>query len=278
VTSDYLKGEIPFTVHAALVLGSGLNPLVREFELERSLPYSQIPNFPIPTVYGHQGTLHIARFHGDPVAVFEGRLHAYEGFPMDKVVYPVTVAHALGAETLVVTNAAGGIHPSLNAGSFMLIKDQINLMGHAFWTGHQPVKDASRFVDMSHAYSERLRAMAREIFVHNRIRCFEGVLAAVSGPCYETPAEIRMMEVIGADAVCMSTIPEVIMANVLKMNVLGISLITNRAAGRQEGPLDHHEVMRVGKQGISTFSTLIHGIIKRLSQSERYESGFPGTS
>jgi purine-nucleoside phosphorylase len=260
-TAPFLKQRISGPVHAALILGSGLNSLVDTLRPEISIPYDEIPNFPSPTVQGHKGTLHVAKVHGLSVALFEGRLHYYEGLPLSKVVYPVRVAHALGAETLIVTNAAGGIHPALDPGDFMLIRDHINLMGNTPLVGISPENGSVHLPDMSEAYNMELRNMARAVFEKSGIRCFEGVLAAVTGPCYETPAEIQMMKVMGADAVCMSTVPEVIMANALNMRVLGISLITNRAAGMQEMPLDHNDVIRMGEERVPLFSSLIHEII-----------------
>ncbi|MEE8403592.1 MAG: purine-nucleoside phosphorylase [Candidatus Hydrothermarchaeaceae archaeon] len=267
-TETFLKQRIRDPVQVALILGSGLNPLVDTLHPEISIPYDEIPDFPSPTVQGHKGTLHVAKVRGLSIALFEGRLHYYEGLPLNKVVYPVRVAHALGAETLVVTNAAGGIHPALNPGDFMLIWDHINLMGNTPLVGISPENGSDHFQDMSEAYSRELRNMARGVFERSGIRCFEGVLAAVTGPCYETPAEIQMMKVMGADAVCMSTIPEVIMANALGMRVLGISLITNRAAGMQEMPLDHNDVIRMGEERVPLFSSLIHEVFSCLGKGK----------
>ncbi len=264
-TGAFLKKEIGRSVRAAVILGSGLNPVVGELPTHQIIPYKRIPAFPTAGVKGHSGNLHVGDFEGLPCAFFEGRVHYYEGHSMEQVAFPVTVADALGAQILIVTNAAGGIHPALCAGTFMLIRDQINLMGTSPLVGLQPSDGAISFTDMSGAYSDRLRALAGAVFREQGEDVFEGVLAAVCGPAYETPAEVRMLQAMGADAVCMSTIPEVIMARTLDMEVLGISLITNRAAGLQEAPLDHGEVIRAGAARVSSLVSVLKGLLPRLA-------------
>ena len=265
-TVDFLKQNIDHPVQAALVLGSGLNPLAEKFQLEFSIPYSDIPHFPRPSVHGHPGNLYVGEVDGLNLALFEGRLHCYEGISLDNVVTPVCAAKLLGAKTLLVTNAAGGIHASLHPGDIMLIRDHLNLMGSNPLFGSHGTEIPNRFPDMSRAYSETHRNMARKAFQNIGLRCFEGVLAAVQGPSYETPAEIRMLEVLGADAVCMSTVPEVIMARALSMDVLGFSLITNKAAGKEEQVLDHRDVIQRGKESVDLFFTLLKEIFQLIAE------------
>ncbi len=264
-TSAFLEKEIGRSVRMAIILGSGLNPVVRELPTDQLIPYKDIPGFPTVGVKGHAGNLHIGVVAGGPCALFAGRVHYYEGHRMAQVAYPVTVAHALGAQIVMVTNAAGGIHPALQTGAFMLIRDQINLMGSSPLMGLTPSKGVTPFADMSRAYSKRLRQLADSVFREQGEDVFEGVLAAVCGPAYETPAEVRMLRALGADAVCMSTVPEVIMARALDMEVLGISCITNRAAGLQQAPLSHEEVMRAGAAQVRSLASVLKGLFVRLA-------------
>ncbi len=263
-TGAFLEREIGRPVRVAIILGSGLNPVVRDLPADRIIPYKQIPGFPAAAVKGHAGKLHVGVFEGVPCALFQGRVHYYEGNSMAQVAFPVIVAHALGAQILVVTNAAGGIHPALSVGVFMLIRDQINLMGASPLIAMAPADGVTPFADMSRAYSVRLRDLASAVLREREETFLEGVLAAVCGPAYETPAEVRMLQALGADAVCMSTIPEVLMARALDMEVLGISLITNRAAGLQEAPLDHEEVIRVGAARVASLASVLKGVLARI--------------
>jgi purine-nucleoside phosphorylase len=264
-TKEFLRGQVEGPVRAALILGSGLNPLVRELNLVQKIPYRSIPHFPVPTVPGHAGNFHVGTYRGLPLAVFEGRFHCYEGHSLWDVAAPVRAARVLGATTLVVTNAAGGIEEKLATGDIMLIRDHINLMGVNPLTGFSAGGKAL-FPDMSDVYTPSLRALAGEVLEAEEIRYREGVLAAMPGPCYETPAEVRMLKTLGADAVCMSTVPEVIMARSLAMEVLGISLITNPAAGLSETPLDHSDVIRTGKDQLPVLSLLVKGVLRRLAE------------
>ncbi len=265
-TSAFLEKEIGRSVRMAIILGSGLNSVVRDLPTDQIIPYKDIPGFPAVGVKGHAGNLHIGVVTGVPCALFAGRVHYYEGHRMAQVAFPVIVAHALGAQIVLVTNAAGGIHPALQTGAFMLIRDQINLMGSSPLIGLTPSERVTPFADMSRAYSQRLRQLARSVFREQGENVFEGVLAAVCGPAYETPAEIRMLRALGADAVCMSTVPEVIMARALNMEVLGISCITNRAAGLQEAPLSHEEVMRAGAAQVRSLASVLQGVLARLAR------------
>jgi purine-nucleoside phosphorylase len=267
-TKTFLQEEGLGNAELCLILGSGLNPLAGDLGLERTLPYSEIPDFPSTTVEGHAGNLHLGRAQGLSVAVFEGRFHYYEGLSMYDVVYPVRLARSLGARTLVVTNASGGVNPELKPGDFMLVRDQINLMGSNPLIGMEGFRGMARFPEMSDPYSATLRGAAKAVFTAAGVACFEGVLAGLPGPCYETPAEVRMLQKIGVDAVCMSSIPEVIMAKALGMDVLGITLISNRAAGLQEFPLNHADVIRVAKERLTVFSNVVRGILMRLGDPQ----------
>jgi purine-nucleoside phosphorylase len=228
-----------------------------------SVPYGDIPGFARPTVVGHAGRLVAGRLAGRNVVVFQGRYHAYEGHPVEQLAVPVRTAAALGARTLVVTCAAGGVNRLYGPGTLMIISDHLNLMGRNPLVG-PTVEGEDRFPDMSAAYDPALRALALEVGRQEGIELVEGVYAAVLGPSYETPAEIRMLERMGADAVGMSTVPEVIAARAGRMKVMGIALITNAAAGLTGEPLDHGEVIAAGQAAAGRFERLVRGILGRI--------------
>jgi len=243
------------TPPTAVILGSGLGDFASRVAGDE-VPFNSLPGFPVPTVKGHAGRFLI----GDAVAVMAGRIHYYEGHPIQDVVLPVFLLHRLGVRTLVVTNAAGGVNRAFTVGELVLIRDHINLMGVNPLCGPNP-GPGPRFPDMSTAYDPGLRELARAV---SGGKMKEGVYAAFPGPSYETPAEIRMLEAIGADLVGMSTVPEVIAASYLGMRVLGISCVTNMAAGILPQPLDHAEVIRAGKEAGPRFVELLSGILARL--------------
>jgi purine-nucleoside phosphorylase len=245
-----------------VILGSGLGALAEKVTGKVTLPYSAIPNFPVTTVEGHKGNLVLGTISGAPVALMQGRFHFYEGRTMVEVVFPVEVFYGLGVNTLVVTNAAGGIRDDLNPGDIMLITDHINLMGTNPLVGLAEVfKGGERFVDMTGAYDKGLARTAKLAAQKSGIVLKEGVLAALTGPSYETPAEVRMLRALGADAVCMSTVPEVIMARYLGMKVLGLSLIANSAAGICEKGLTHEEVLSTVTSRQVEFATVVEGFV-----------------
>jgi purine-nucleoside phosphorylase len=257
-------GQGPST---GLILGSGLGAVVESFS-GREVPYSQIHGFPVPTVEGHAGFLRL----GERVAIMAGRFHYYEGFSLDDVVLPVFVLHGLGVRTLIVTNAAGGIRRSYSPGDLVLISDHINLMGANPLRGANPSGLGPRFPDMSQAYSPRLREAARATagaVVALRAPLQEGVYAAFLGPTYETPAEVRLAERMGADLVGMSTVPEVIAARYLGMEVLGISMVTNMAAGILDQPLSHTEVMQTAARVAPLLAELLRALIPRIDPEAR---------
>jgi purine-nucleoside phosphorylase len=263
IAARHLSDVLPGSPAIALILGSGLGGLADRVEDPVSVPYADIPGFVAATVAGHRGRLVAGRLGGKDVVVFQGRYHAYEGHELDRVVLPVRTAAALGAGTLVVTAASGGVNRLYGPGTLMLISDHLNLMGRNPLVG--AVREGeSRFPDMSRAYDPDLRALALEVASRERIELVEGVYTAVLGPSYETPAEVRMIERLGGDAVGMSTVPEVLAARAAGMRVLGISLVTNAAAGLGVGVLDHAEVMAAAEAAAERFERLVRQILARL--------------
>jgi purine-nucleoside phosphorylase len=248
----------------AIVLGSGLGFLADEVERAARIPYRDIPGFPQPGVAGHKGELVAGTLDGVAVVVQSGRFHLYEGHPPDVAALPARVFHALGVATLILTNAAGGIRPTFRPGTLMLIADHINLMWKNPLIGPVAPGD-ERFPDMSDPYDGVLRTLARAVARDARIPLEEGVYAGLLGPSYETPAEVRMLQRIGADAVGMSTVPEVIAARARGMRCLGFSTITNLAAGLSAQPLSHAEVLEVGTRVAGQLGTLIKGVLRELS-------------
>ena len=228
------------------------------------IPYAEIPEFPRSTVPGHAGELWAGRLHGKRVLMMRGRFHAYEGHPLEDLVRPIRVMARLGIKTLILTNAAGAVNTDYAPGDLMLISDFINFSGKNPLIGPNIDELGPRFPDMSRAYDKRLRAIAGEVALKNGISLREGVYAWFNGPTYETPAEIRMVRVMGADAVGMSTVPETIAAVHAGMRVLGISCLTNMAAGILPEPLSHREVMETAERVRDTFRTLLDGVIERL--------------
>ncbi len=248
---------------AAIVLGSGLGFLADEVESAVRIPYAEIPGFPQPGVAGHKGELVAGTLDGVSVLVQSGRFHLYEGHEAQVAALPVRVMATLGVRTLIVTNAAGGVRLTFRPGTLMLIADHINLMFRNPLTG--PVLEGEeRFPDMSEPYDAALRALARDAAREAKIPLEEGVYAGLLGPSYETPAEIRMLQRLGADAVGMSTVPEVIAARVRGMRCLGFSTITNLATGISPAALSHQEVLDVGRQVGQALGTIVKGVLRRL--------------
>jgi purine-nucleoside phosphorylase len=248
----------------ALVLGSGLGPLADEVEEAVSLPYGEIPGFPVSTAPGHAGRLVLGQLEGRPAAVLAGRAHMYEGYSPQQVVLPLRALRMLGAETLVVTNAAGGVNPSFHPGTLMLIADHINLTGRNPLIGPNEPALGVRFPDMTEAYDPALREAARRAAAQVGIELAEGVYLALLGPSYETPAEIRMARTLGADAVGMSTVMEVIAAHHAGMRVVGVSCITNMAAGILQQKLTEEEVIETAGRVRQEFSALVRAIVRSI--------------
>ncbi|MFZ0689100.1 MAG: purine-nucleoside phosphorylase [Acidobacteriaceae bacterium] len=239
------KTELRPTI--AIVLGSGLGAFAQQLEGATAISFGEIPHFPQSTVPGHSGKLVIGKVAGVPVAVMQGRVHAYEGYTPEEVTFPVRVLGRMGVKTLVLTNAAGGINEGLKQGQLVLIADHINFSGRNPVAGRNDERLGPRFFDMSEAYSARLRELAHEAARAMDFRLDEGVYLSVLGPSFETPAEIRAFRALGADLVGMSTVQETIVARHMGMEVLGISCVTNLAAGIQKEPLRHEEVMETGR-------------------------------
>ncbi|MBE2220505.1 MAG: purine-nucleoside phosphorylase [Anaerolineae bacterium] len=252
-----------------LVLGSGLSGLADEIEAPDIIPYEKIPHWPVSTVQGHSGRLVIGTLEGKTVLVQQGRSHFYEGYSPAQITLPVRVMRALGIQTVILTNAAGGINRDFNAGDLMLIKDHLNFVGIA---GNNPLRGPNddsigpRFPDVTHAYTPALRDLAKKTAVSLNISLHEGVYAYVAGPSFETPAELRFLHMIGADAVGMSTVPTVLVAAHAGMRVLGISSITNKAIldPSTGAEVSHEEVLETGKIIVPRLISLLHGILPHL--------------
>ncbi len=259
-TLEFLRERVTRRPRVMFVLGSGLGALADELEDAVRIPFAEIPGFAAATVEGHAGTLVAGRLEGVECIALQGRYHLYEGHPPERVVLPIRVMAALGARTLIVTNAAGGINQTFRAGDLMLIDDHINFMGRNPLIGPLVPGDI-RFPDMTEPYDRGLQRLAEEAALEQGIHTVRGVYAAVTGPSYETPAEIRMLGRLGADAVGMSTVPEVLTARALGLRVLGVSLITNLAAGISIAPLAHDAVVAAGLEARDRFTSLVRGFL-----------------
>ncbi|WP_017755659.1 purine-nucleoside phosphorylase [Calidifontibacillus oryziterrae] len=260
----YIQSKINDAPKVGLILGSGLGVLAEEIENPVNIPYEEIPEFPVSTVEGHKGQLVIGKLQGIQVITMQGRFHFYEGYSLDKVTFPVRVMKAIGVEKLIVTNAAGGVNTSFEPGDLMIIKDHINFTGQNPLIGPNDLELGVRFPDMSEAYSGKLRTVAKQVAASLNIPIKEGVYFGNTGPSYETPAEIRMTRILGGDCVGMSTVPEVIVARHAGIEVLGISCISNMAAGILDQPLSHEEVIETTEKVKQQFLTLVKGIVKAL--------------
>jgi len=251
--------------HIGVILGTGLGAFAEELRGAIHVPYARIPGFPVSTVEGHAGRMVIGQAGGVPVAVLDGRLHFYEGYSMDEVTFPVRVLARLGIRALLVTNAAGGIAPDYRQGALVLIRDHLNCQGTNPLVGHNDPRFGLRFPDMTRAYSSRLRRIAREEGKRQGMTLADGVYAAVTGPSFETPAEIRALRALGADLVGMSTVPEVIVARQMGIEVLGISCVTNLAAGILDQPITHQEVLETGTRVRGQLIALVGALIPRIA-------------
>ena len=248
----------------AIVLGSGLGEFADGLADALTTPYGEIPHWPTSAVIGHAGKLVVGSLHGKKVAALSGRVHFYEGHDLKTVTFAIRVLGLLGVKTLILTNAAGGINVDFKPGTLMVIDDHINLLGSSPLIGANEDRFGLRFPDMTEVYSKRLRLIAAEAARASGVAVAHGVYVALHGPSYETPAEIRFLRTIGADAVGMSTVPEALVARHMGMDVLGISCITNPAAGVLPEPLRHEEVMEVARRVKGEFSALLEGIVERL--------------
>lgn len=262
-TAQWIKERVAVLPRTAIVLGTGLGRLAAEIEVEQEFPYADIPHFPVSTVEGHSGRLLFGRLGGKEIMALEGRFHYYEGYDMKQVTFPVRVMYELGIRTLFVSNAAGGVNPDFEIGDLMLIRDHINflpehpLRGKNFSTG-------PRFPDMHEAYDHALLEMARTIAREKGIRVVEGVYLATQGPTYETPAEYKMYRTFGADAVGMSTVPEVIVAHHCGIRVFGVSVITDLGVEGRIVEVSHEEVQRAANEVQPLMAGIFREMIRRI--------------
>lgn len=263
-TKQYIQSKLKQVPEIGLILGSGLGVLADEIQEPAVIPYNEIPHFPASTVEGHKGQLVIGELRGKMVVAMQGRFHYYEGYSLDTVTFPVRVMAAIGVKSILVTNAAGGVNTHFSPGDLMLIQDHLNMTGRNPLIGPNDQQLGVRFPDMSEAYSKELFGIAEQVAREQGIPIQKGVYAGLTGPSYETPAEIRMLRTLGADAVGMSTVPEVIVARHSGMKVLGISCISNMAAGILPQPLSHEEVMETAENAKEKFLGLVQGIIEKL--------------
>ncbi len=259
-----IREKCPFVPEAAIILGSGLGELGEQIENAVAVDYGTLPGFPVSTAPGHKGRFLLGTLGGKAVVCMQGRLHYYEGHSMADVILPVRVMRMLGAKTLIATNAAGGINTSFSVGDIMLIEDHINFMGRNPLVGANDETIGCRFPDMSFAYAPELCALAERCAGEIGTQLCKGVYLACSGPSYETPAEIRAFRTLGADAVGMSTVPEIIAANHCGMRVLAFSLISNMAAGILRQPLTEEEVLEAGRRKGAEMQRLIVEILRNL--------------
>ena len=262
--ADVVRARFPERPSIGIILGTGLGALAREIETVVAVEYADIPGFPPSTVESHAGRLLCGTLGGRTVVAMQGRLHRYEGYSLQQVTFPVRVLRALGAETLVVSNACGGMHPLWNPGELMLIADHINLLGDSPLVGPNDDALGPRFPDMSDPYDAGLRALAREVATQQGILLREGVYVAVSGPNLETRAEYRFLRGLGADVVGMSTVPEVIVAVHGGMRVLGISIITDRCLPDALEPATVEQIIAVANRAEPQLTALVRGVLERL--------------
>lgn len=268
-SADYILRQTQHRPTIGLILGSGLSPLADEILEAQIIPYEQIPHFPCSSIPGHAGRLVIGNLAGKTILAMQGRVHFYEGYTMQHLTLPVRVMHILGVKQLIVTNAAGGINSRFKAGDLMLITDHLNLVGLG---GHNPLRGTNlnefgeRFPSMTHPYNPHFIQLTRKVAQSLGISIQEGIYAFVAGPSFETPAEIRFLRTIGADAVGMSTVPETVVANHAGMNVLGISSITNVAVEQVFSGQEttHEEVLEAGKKIVPYLTQLLKGVLENL--------------
>jgi purine-nucleoside phosphorylase len=264
--AQFVLARTPLRPRIGLVLGSGLGGFADSVTDATRISYANIPSFPRSTAIGHAGQMVIGKAGAVPVAAMQGRVHLYEGYSAQEVTFPMCVFGRMGIRAVILTNAAGGINRNYSQGALVVIRDHINLQGTNPLTGPNDDRFGVRFPDMTQAYAKTYRAIAREEAAKLGMTLHEGVYAAVSGPSYETPAEIEYLRRIGADLVGMSTVLEVIAARHIGINVLAISCVTNMAAGILDQPLSHSEVMETGERVKTSFEALLHAVLTRMTE------------
>lgn len=264
-TVSFIKNVVGTVPNIAIILGTGLGELVHEISDKKEIPYEKIPNFPLSTVEGHSGKLIFGKLGGKPVLAMQGRFHYYEGYTMQEVTFPIRVFQALGIQYLFVSNAAGGMNGSFDIGDIMLIDDHINLFPEHPLRGKNYKELGTRFPDMSEAYNKELRLMAMNIAKENNIKLQHGVYIGTQGPTFETPAEYNWFKIIGGDAVGMSTVPEVIVANHAKMKVLAFSIITDIGIIGKIVEVTHEDVQKAAKIAQPKMAYIMQEVIKRLN-------------
>ncbi|MDG1189482.1 MAG: purine-nucleoside phosphorylase [Flavobacteriales bacterium] len=262
--TQFLKNKIPFTPKVGIILGTGLGGLVEKIEIEQTIPYDEIPDFPLSTVEGHKGKLILGKLSGTNVIAMQGRFHFYEGYSIKEVTMPVRVMKKLGIEQLIISNASGGVNPDYEVGDLMILNDHINLIPSPL-IGANLDEFGPRFPDMSDTYDKRMIATALSIGKDNGIRVFEGVYAAVTGPCLETPAEYKYLRIIGSDTVGMSTVPEVIVARHMQIPCFAISVITDLGVEGKIKKVSHEEIQKVAEVAEPKLTLIIEELIKTIS-------------
>ena len=263
--AKFILAKTPLRPKVAIVLGSGLGAFADEIPDAVKIPFGDIPNFPKSTAEGHAGKLVIGKVGDVPVAVMQGRVHYYEGYDMDAVIFPMRVLGRMGVKAAILTNAGGGISSKLEQGCLVVLNDHINMLGTNPLIGPNDTRYGLRFFDMTYAYDREYRAWTLAEGKRLKINIHEGVYLAVTGPSYETPAEIRAFRTLGADVVGMSTVPEVIAARHMDIKILAISCVTNLAAGCSDAPLDHKEVLEVGERIRGQFVALLKSVIPKIA-------------
>lgn len=263
-SSQYILERSKYKPTIGLILGSGLGDLADRIENPEFYPYETIPNFPVSTVEGHKSRLVIGTLKGKTVVAMQGRFHYYEGYSIEEVTFPIRVMKLLGIETLIVTNAAGAVNENFKPGDLMIINDHINLSGTNPLIGKNLDEFGVRFPDMSNPYNRNLIEKVKNVAKEINVDVKEGVYTVMTGPSYETPAEIKMIRTLGGDAVGMSTVPEVIVANHSGLKVIGISCLTNMAAGILKQPLNHEEVIETSNMAKTKFINLMSSLIKAI--------------
>jgi purine-nucleoside phosphorylase len=264
ITADYLAKQSHLKPVIGIILGTGLGGLVQEIEIEKSIPYEEIPNFPVSTVEGHSGRLIFGTINNVPILAMQGRFHYYEGYNMKEVTFPVRVMKQMGINTLFVSNASGGLNPEYVVGDIMIINDHINMFGDNPLIGKNDNKLGPRFPDMSEPYCKKFIAEALTIGKENGIDLKQGVYVGTTGPTFETPAEYKMFRILGADAVGMSTVPEVIVARHMDMKCFGISIITDSGVPGQIVEVSHEEVQQVAAAAEPKMTKVIKELVSRI--------------